>query len=326
MKHVRYLLLIGCYFLFSSSVFSQTVKLIFDTDMGPDYDDVGALAMVHVLQDQGKVELLSTMASTNYDNVGHVLAIINSYFGKGKTPIGVSGTYGVDLRDWQFWSDSLVSRYDHYLSDEPYQDAVRLYRELLSRADNGSVTIVTVGFLSNIAELLRSKGDDISPLSGKDLMHSKVKALVSMAGKFPEGMEFNIEMDAAYANYVNDNWKGKWVLSGFEIGDKIHTGLPLIHNNSIVQSPIKDVYSISIPMAEEDKGGRMSWDQTAVLVAALGAEPFYTLERGKLILKADGYNYWEKGSGNHYILLEKTSVKEVEDLINTLMMHVPLSK
>lgn len=307
----------------NSLTYGQSVKMIFDTDMGPDYDDVGALAMVHAFHDQGKVDLLATIASTNYENVGNVLSIINSYFGKRNIPTGVSGSYGVDMRDWQFWSDSLVSKYTHYISQEPRKDAVKLYRKLLSSADDNSITIVTVGFLSNIAELLRSQGDEISPLTGKELMHKKVKTLISMAGKFPEGMEFNIEMDAASANYVNDHWKGKWILSGFEIGEKIHTGLPLIKNNSITDSPVKDVYRISIPMAEEDEKGRMSWDQTAVLVAALGVEPFYKIERGNLVLKPDGYNYWEKGGGNHYILIEEADPNEVGELINSLMMYVP---
>jgi hypothetical protein len=31
------------------------VKIIFDTDLGPDYDDVGALAFLHAMSDSGKV-------------------------------------------------------------------------------------------------------------------------------------------------------------------------------------------------------------------------------------------------------------------------------
>ena len=32
----------------------QAVKIIFDTDLGPDYDDVGALAFLHAMADSGK--------------------------------------------------------------------------------------------------------------------------------------------------------------------------------------------------------------------------------------------------------------------------------
>ncbi|MEJ0107085.1 MAG: hypothetical protein WDO19_33115 [Bacteroidota bacterium] len=48
-----------------------------------------------------------------------------------------------------------------------------------------------------------------------------------------------------------------------------------------MNSPAKDVFRICIPMAAEDSGGRMSWDETAVLVAVKGYSPWYTVEKGK---------------------------------------------
>ena len=39
------------------------VKIIFDTDLGPDYDDVGALAFLHAMADSGKAEILATISS-----------------------------------------------------------------------------------------------------------------------------------------------------------------------------------------------------------------------------------------------------------------------
>ncbi|MCU0354171.1 MAG: hypothetical protein MUD08_10610 [Cytophagales bacterium] len=38
------------------------VNLIFDTDIGPDYDDVGAMAVMHALADSGQVNILATIA------------------------------------------------------------------------------------------------------------------------------------------------------------------------------------------------------------------------------------------------------------------------
>ena len=41
---------------FSGIVWSaQPVKIIFDTDMGPDYDDVGAMTILHALAAKGRV-------------------------------------------------------------------------------------------------------------------------------------------------------------------------------------------------------------------------------------------------------------------------------
>lgn len=110
-------------------------------------------------------------------------------------------------------------------------------------------------FLTNLSNLLKSPPDNISPLSGKDLVKKKVNRFVSMAGRFPEGREFNVHMDSTASEYVFQNWPGEIVLTGFEIGWEIRTGLRLIKSD-IKNSPVKDVFSISIPKSEEDTEGK----------------------------------------------------------------------
>jgi hypothetical protein len=116
------------------------------------------------------------------------------------------------------------------------------------------------------------------------------------------------------------------LFSGFEIGDKIKCGLPLIHNDSIRNSPVKDVFRISIPMAQEDSAGRKSWDQTAVLVGVLGYDNWYSLKQGKIIISdKDGSNAWaDDNTSKQYHLVEKASPAVVQKLINDLMMHQPI--
>ncbi len=63
------------------------VSVIFDTDMGPDYDDVGAIAMLHAFADRGEATILATIASTKYEGVAAVLNVLNTYFGKLKYPL-----------------------------------------------------------------------------------------------------------------------------------------------------------------------------------------------------------------------------------------------
>ena len=45
----------------------QPVSLIFDTDMAPDYDDVGAMAVLHALADSGEVDILATVSSNKQE-------------------------------------------------------------------------------------------------------------------------------------------------------------------------------------------------------------------------------------------------------------------
>ena len=301
--------------------------VIFDTDMGPDYDDVGAIAMLHAYADEGSANILATIASTKYEGVAEVLDVFNTYFNRPDLPIGVPTGKASVLRDVQHWSDSVRKNYPHSIkSNNEAIDAVRLYRQLLSAQPDTSVTIITVGFLTNISNLLKSAPDSVSPLDGKALVNQKVKKLVSMAGKFPEGSEFNIEIDAAASQYAFANFPRPVILSGFEIGKDIKTGIPLISDTSIQNSPVKDVFRISIPMAKEDSAGRMSWDETAVLVGVKGHEPYYTLKPGTIIIDEKGYNKWSNEGNKHQHLVVKSPPSEVQAIINRLIMHQPANK
>lgn len=303
---------------------TKPVPVIFDTDMGPDYDDVGAIAILHAFADRGEAEILATVASTKYEGVAAVLNVLNTYFNKHDIPIGVPQGNALTLKDFQHWTDTLIASYPHKIKkNSEVPGAVEVYRKILARQPDNSVTIITVGFLTNIAALLQSPPDEFSSLPGKALVEKKVKKLVSMAGKFPSGLEFNIEEDAKAAKFVFENWEKPVVFSGFEIGEKIKTGLPLIHNGNIRNSPVKDVYRISIPQAKEDANGRMSWDQTAVLVAIRGHKPYYKLKPGIIEINKDGYNTWNAEGLNQHYLLEDKPPEEVQQIINELMMHQP---
>ncbi|MEO8862019.1 MAG: nucleoside hydrolase [Ginsengibacter sp.] len=303
---------------------NTTKRVISDTDMGPDYDDVGAITLLHAFADSGKIKILATIASTKYEGVAAVLNVLNSYFKKPTIPIAVPRGNALTQKDWQHWTDTLIANYPHAINhNSEVPDAVELYRKILSKQPDNSVTVITVGFLTNISNLLQSAPDKYSPLNGSALARKKIKQLVCMAGKFPEGYEFNVKEDAAASKYVFEHWQKPLLFSGFEIGQKIKSGLPLINNNSIQNSPVKDVFRICIPLAKEDSMGRMSWDETAVLVAVAGYRPFYMVRKGTIKVKDDGKNEWDPQGNKQFYLIENKPPADVQQLINSLIMHQP---
>jgi hypothetical protein len=100
----------------------------------------------------------------------------------------------------------------------------------------------------------------------------------------------------------------------------------LINNNKIKNSPVKDVFRISIPMAKEDSAGRMSWDETAVLIAVKGYQPYYTLKEGRMIVSEDGSNTWDSKGKGHAHLVEKIPFENVRNEIQKLIQHQPVQK
>lgn len=306
---------------------SARVKIIFDSDLGPDYDDVGALAILHAMADSGKAEILATLSSNKHDLVVPSIEVINTYFNRPDLPVGAPKSAGVNLGSSQHWADSIVAGYPHRTkstADAP--DAVSVYRKILSGQPDNSVTIVTVGFLTNLSNLLKSGKDEYSALSGKELVQKKVKRLVSMAGWFPEGREFNIYMDSTASKYTYENWPSEIIFTGFEIGSKIHTGLRLV-NSSVAKSPVRDVFRISMPLSAEDKNGRMSWDETAVIIGVYGPGKFFDLVRGKILVAENGSNKWENDpEGNQFYVVQKMPVEQMAGFLEDRMMHIPVRK
>jgi len=303
----------------------QPVKVIFDTDMSPDYDDVGALAILHALADNGEATILATVSSNTYVNAVPCIEIINSYFKRPDIPLGapLKGPNMIDPRftDLEYWPDVLPLSYPHTVNtsaDAP--DAVRVYRQILSSQPDTSVNIITVGFLTNLAALLQSPPDHFSDLDGKALVKKKVRRLISMAGIFPHGGEFNVQIDSVASVIVFNEWTSPILLSGFEIGLEIITGPRLIASD-IQNSPVKDAFSMGMKL---DVNGRHSWDQTAVLTGVRGEQKYFDTVKGFMTVFPNGSNSWrDDPNGPHERLIWKMPIDELTILIEDLMMHQP---
>ena len=300
------------------------MPVIFDTDMGPDYDDAGAISLLYAFADSNKINILATMASTKYEGVAGVLNVFNTYFKRPDMPIGVPKNYAVEQRDWQHWTDTLLANYPHQIkANSEAEDAVTLYRKLLSKQPDNSVTVITIGFLTNISNLLQSKPDKYSPLYGVELVKKKVREMVSMAGKFPAGKEFNVFKDIEASQYAFSHFPKPVYFCGFEIGEQIKCGLPLIHNDAIQGNPTKDVFRVSIPQAAEDSAGRKSWDEVTTLLAISDYAPYYGLKEGKIVVTEDGSNTWNKNGKNQFYFVDKDAAAAMQKKIDKLIMHLP---
>src|SRR6476660_3188040 len=146
---------------------SNPVPIIFDSDIGPDYDDVGAITLLHAFADKSEAKILATVASNKYPNAAAALSVFNTYFKRPDLPIGVPKGDAVNISDGQHWSDSIIAKYPHKIhSNDDAEEALRVYRKILSQQPDNSVTIVTVGFLTNLANLMISQPDEYSQLDG----------------------------------------------------------------------------------------------------------------------------------------------------------------
>lgn len=318
--------------LFNLACYAQRpkpVRIIFDTDIAPDYDDVGAMALLHAFADKGEATILATISSNAFKTTVPTLSVLNTYFNRPRIPVGVLKATVPDKDCSQQWAQAIIAKYPHALqSNDDAIDALKLYRKILSVQPDKSVTVVSVGFFTNLAGLLNSVADENSQLDGKALVEKKVKHLVSMAARIgadgKTGYEFNVMVDAAATKKVFADWPTPVIISGFEIGEKILTGIRLIHNEAIQSNPVKDAFALALAK-DSNTVGRNSWDETAVLVAVRGLSPWFGYRKLNFDVESDGKNVLIPGEKFTYLTFKQTP-DEIAKVIEDLMMHQPVKK
>jgi hypothetical protein len=310
------------------------VRVVVDTDLAADVDDVGALAVLHALADRGEAEILAAMVSSRNRHSVACLSALNTWYGRRDIPIGVvRGQVAGYPRDSgreveSKYTEEVAKRFPPEVrSAKGAADAVSLYRRTLAGQPDGGVVIVTLGFLTNLKNLLDSAADDVSPLDGEELVRRKVRLWACMGGKFPNGLfpdgggEYNVGYDTfASVRAIND-WPTPVVFSGFEIGARIKTGARL--RDLPEESPVRAAYRLFNGLED-----RESWDQTAVVYAVRGVREYWTESApGQNLMHArvpQGYNEWLAApGGRHRHLLEKMPPRDLARLIEDLMLQPP---
>lgn len=261
---------------------TNPLPIIFDTDVGNDIDDVLALSMLYNYQKQKKINLLGITINKANHNTVPFIDIMNRFYGYHNIPIGYVGNEG-------FTPD--VGKYIGKVVDEKQKngkyvfkrklkvdskvpEAWKLQRELLASQKDNSVILISVGFSTNLALLLKSKPDKFSPLSGYELVSKKVKLLSVMAGNFLDTTktEYNVKIDIHSAKYVFENWPTEVLFGGWEVGHSVKYPASSILEDFKEPHPLVLAYKNYLPMPYD----RESWDLLSVLIAIEDCSVFFT--------------------------------------------------
>lgn len=272
----------------------EVPRILFDTDITGDVDDVLALAMLHILEDRGACKLLGVTISKQDPLTASFIDAQNTFHGRPDLPIGVTRDPAAQKRQSRYLKLAESADYPHDIrSNDDVPEAVTLTRKLLAAQPDGSVSIVSVGIASNMANLLRSKGDEHSPLDGPALIRQKVKLLSIMAGAFQSiddnnhFLEANVINGIAFMQTVARDWPAEVpvVWSGYEIGVSLPYPRQSIARDFgyVPHHIVKEAYLLhSGP--EHD---RPCWDQSSVLYAVFPERGFFGLSRGGRVSVAD---------------------------------------
>ncbi len=236
-------------------------KIILDTDIGPDCDDCGALAILDRFHKAGRCRLLGVTHCTS-DLLGtDVIAAINDWYGVD-VPIGQTERQGfLCAPETMRYTVPVSETYRRTHAPASYEPAVRLMRRTL--AENSDVTLVFIGPLNDMADLLKSTADDISPLDGVELVRRSVREVIVMGGNFENLAhgEYNIACDVPAAQLMTEACAAPIVYCGFEAGEHVMTGAVL--EDAPEAFPVRMAYQSYLG------GGfvRNSWDLVTVYYA-----------------------------------------------------------
>jgi len=329
-----------CLSLWLTAAFSPAapVKLIFDTDMGNDVDDLMALCMIHNLQKRGACELLAVTITKDHPLAAAFTDAVNTFFGAPDVPIGVvrNGATPEPGKFNQLAEEKNPDgswRYPHDLrsgADAP--EAVGLLRKILAAQPDKSVVLAQVGFSTNLARLLDSPPDAHSPLTGRELIAKKVKFLSVMAGAFQtvqgntRHLEYNVLKDVPAAQKLARDWPTPIVWSGYEIG--VAAAFPHVSIeqdlNYVAHHPLKEAYYLYNPPPHD----RPTWDPTAVLYAIYPQRGYFNLSPPGTVTVEDNAATWfrpsKDGKGRHrFLVMTPEQAARVREAIVQLSCEPP---
>jgi inosine-uridine nucleoside N-ribohydrolase len=271
--------------------------VILDTDIGSSTDDLFSMEMLYHYQQQNKCKFLGVVVDREGEDCAACADVMNTYFNNGSLPIGLvrngieNPTVWINYKTLPTYKKGDgTPMFAHSISDySTLLDGWQLYRKLLAAQPDHSVSIVSLGFVTSLAQLLESGADKYSSLSGVELVRQKVKCLYIQGGSFGESPEpdYNFLQGMEFAKTFIRLWPSDVdiVFSPMETGNGIeYQPEQVIADVSWTdEHPIKQVY-----MTCNCNTGQRMWDPLTVINAVEGDHLFTLTGRGTVVLKDDG--------------------------------------
>jgi hypothetical protein len=299
-----------CFVLFLLTSFqlvaqdTQAKKIIFETNMCLDVDDVGALAMIHALQNRGETELLAVLLNEIHSSGPAAVDAINTWYGRGDIPVGIYRGPFTDPDTSAYLDD--LTKFPHDLDYESTPNALDVYRRVLANQPDGSVTIISVGFLNNLGDLLKNE---------PDLVAKKINELVIMGSHINDDHNLGFHGTAEAAQYVLEKWPSPLVFH--HIGGDVMTGARL--EETPAENPVREAYYKFFDSSFKD---RYSFDPITVLYGVRGAKGYFKKNNDGEGSTPGGYT-WELKTRGDSVLEALLTIEEYAKIIEDLMLEPP---
>ncbi len=204
-----------------------------------------------------------------------------------------------------------------------------LNRRLLAEAADHSITYITIGHTRGLYDLLTSKADGISALSGEELVSRKINRWVALGALGAANEEDHRRKDwnfffngsAVFTNYLVENFpRPVYFVDG---GSKVMSGKSLA--NTPEGNIVRRAYETWLRNVENKTlaDQRSSWDLVTVLYAVEGAGPYFdTMEPGYLDFDPDLGCRWVASDSitkQHFLRQKQGSDEALSSYLNEMI-------
>ncbi len=267
----------------------QPIPMILDTDFGSCTDDLFSLIMLYHYIEDGLVDLRGIVVDREGDRNAVLVDVFNQFYGHPGIPIALEHNGVKDPYDFIPYSRLVEFKnpdgswlYPRTIDPKQLPEGYKLYRKLLSEAEDHSVVVLAIGMMTCLQQLFESGADEYSQMNGIELFGRKVKAVYIQAGHFDgddnlSGYNMRTASAAAAVFYDNLPKNVDLVLSPSMVGDTMdYPSVDILTDLSYTDlNPIKTVYT----QFDCEVGQRM-WDTNCVVNAVLGDGEYNLSPRG----------------------------------------------
>lgn len=294
-------------------VVDEPIRLIVETDMGNDIDDALAFDLIYKAMDAGRVELLAVGNHKLSPTATDYIDLLNTWYGYPSIPLAASLTpvFNDHAADYtvpvcRMTAPDGSPAFARSKRPTEIENPVTLYRRILAAHPDRSVTVLSLGFATELAKLLESPPDSLSPLTGRELVARKVKLLSIMAGSYGEKQraEYNVVNDIPAMRKLFAEWDSPIVQNPFEPGKQIlYPGSAIEHRFGWTQiHPVVEGYRNYHPMPYD----RPTWDLLSV-VYLLRPESFTPSKPGRITVDSAGFTRFTPDPSGRHVWLSVTA-------------------
>lgn len=320
------LLMAGITKIANAQQVNELQYVIFDTDVGGDVDDAGALAVLHALADKGNIEILAIGVVIGHEAAVPFVHAVNTWYGRPELPIGtIKGTAPYSRDEYML---QVIGEYPYTLTRDKAPDVVQLYRKVLAEQPDNSVTLVTVGPATNIYNLLLSGPDIFSPLTGVELMRRKIK-FYAAGGNGNSGLPNGRCGFNYYTDLVSANGELSLLPSDFPTvfaggsGPKLRIGS--VFNQVRTDHIIRKSYEAYFKGTAKD---RQTWDQLRVIYGCMPSmrSLWDTSRAGRIDVGMDSIITWTAHPARNHSFAYVNDLDSMRKILTELMTYDPINK